>query len=389
MSFDRDVAIVGGGPAGTSTAIHLVRAEGIRADRVVVLDKARFPRDKPCAGAISQLGVDALRDVGVSVRVPAVAMQGVRVILGGEIGETRCAMGIVVRRIELDAQLVDEARAVGVEVREGAGVTAIERVPGGFRVTTAEGAITARFLAAADGAGSTTRKLLGMRETERKGHLYVLETEPSAADTGTTRGLIDFDLSVLEDGLQGYYWDFPVIVGGAPGVSRGIYHANLSPSSDVKKALGRALRRRGVDIEKVKLKPFSTRPYVPGSRVAEPGVVLVGEAAGIDRTTGEGIAQAIVMGKIAARHLMRALRTGGSCFERYARDVRASTIGRHMLQSAWLARRVYRRSGLPARRLLLRSDFARDAAMRWYHGASLPWSTQARLALGLAASAIG
>ena len=80
---EHDVAIVGGGPAGTSTALHLVREQGIRPDRIVVLDKARFPRDKPCAGAVSQLGVDALHALGVRVEVPFVAMRGVRVLVPG------------------------------------------------------------------------------------------------------------------------------------------------------------------------------------------------------------------------------------------------------------------------------------------------------------------
>jgi len=391
--FDFDVAVVGGGPAGASTALHLARREGVRPDRVVVLDRAKFPRDKPCAGAISQLGVNALAAVGVELRVPFVPMSGVRVIVRGEIGETVCRMGVVVRRCELDAQLLGEARAAGAIVRDGEGLSSVERLPGGFRLGTTSGAgLTARVLAACDGAGSTTRKLLGMTEPARKGHLYVAETELTPADDGVRRGLIDFDLTVLDDGLTGYYWDFPVVVGGTRAVSRGIYHANLTRSPrgavDVKGALARSLARRGVDIAKVKLKPFSTRPYVPRSRVALDGVVLVGEAAGIDHTTGEGIAQAIVMGGMAARHVARALRTGGSSFEAYAREVRASRIGRHMLQSAWLARRVYGRYGHPARRLLLSSDYAREAAMRWYHGESLPNSVQVRLGLGLVAPAL-
>ena len=384
-AFHYDVAIVGGGPAGTSTALHLVRDHGIRADRLVIVDKARFPRDKPCAGAISQLGVVALDAIGIRVGVPFVEMRGVRVLCEGEVGETTCEMGIVVRRSEFDAHLVERARADGVAIRDGEAVRAIDRAGGGFCITTSAGAITARYIAACDGAGSTTRKLLGLREPERKGHLYVLETAVGEGDTGTARGLIDFDLSIIEDGLQGYYWDFPTIIDGIPHVSRGIYHANLTPSSEVKGVLGRALSRRGIDIADVKLRPFSTRPFVATSTLQQEGVVLVGEAAGIDQATGEGIAQAIVMGAIAARHLARALRTGSASFESYGRDVKGSTIGRHMLQSAWLARRVYGRVGHPARRLLLRSTFARDAAMAWYRGESLPWSTKLRLGLGLAA----
>jgi menaquinone-9 beta-reductase len=381
--LDHDVLIVGAGPAGTSTALHLARAQGIRPERVAIVDKARFPRDKPCAGAVSQFGIDALHALGLEVRVPQVPMRGVRVLFDGAAGETSCAMGIVVRRLEFDAQLLEEARSSGVTIREGESVRAIDRIAGGFRLTTSAGVMTTRLLAACDGAGGATRKLLGLREPERKGHLYVLDSEPVAADTATARGLIDFDLSVIEDGLEGYYWDFPTVIDGKPYVSRGIYHANLTASSDVKAVLGRALAKRGIDIATVKLRPFSTRPFVPSSTLALEGLVLVGEAAGIDHATGEGISQAIVMGAIAARHLARALRTGGTSFTAYGEDVRTSNMGRHMLQSAWLARRVYGPLGQPARRLLLESSSARDAAMRWYNGSSLPWSTKARLGLGL------
>ena len=59
-----------------------------------------------------------------------------------------------------------------------------------------------------------------------------------------------------------------------------------------------------------------------------------------------------------------------------------------MLQSAWLARHGDARTGRPARRLLLRSTVARDAAMRWYRGESLTWSTKLRLGLGLMSGAL-
>jgi len=168
------------------------------------------------------------------------------------------------------------------------------------------------------------------------------------------------------------------------GTSRGIYHANFTARADLKRHLASSLASRGVDLARVKLKPFSTRPLVRGSRLAFDRLALVGEAAGIDATTGEGIAQAILTAAIAAKHLARALRTGEPGLDAYAADVRRSRVGRHLLQSAWFAPRVYGRRGGPWRTFLAGSALAREAGARWYAGRPLGWPTKTRLAAGLA-----
>ncbi len=389
MRFDFDIAIVGGGPAGSSTALHLARREGVAPERVLVLDKAKHPREKPCAGAVSAWGVDALAAIGIAVDVPHVVIGGLRVFAEGHAGtHASDALGVVVRRNELDARLLARAGESGVVVRDGEGVTAIAREAGGFRLTTTTGDVTTRLIAACDGAGSTVRKLLGIRETERKGHLYVLESDATAKDDGVGARLCDFDLRVCERGVEWYYWDFPTVIDGARVVSRGIYHANFTRRSDVKDALARALEARGVAIADVKLKPFSTRPFARGSIVAVDGVALVGEACGIDATTGEGIAQAILFGGIAAHHLAQALRARSSDLTAYAHEVPRSRVGRHLLQSAWLARRVYGPNGAGYRAFLARSPHAREAGALWYGGRRLGLAAKTRLAVGLAASVL-
>jgi flavin-dependent dehydrogenase len=296
-------------------------------------------------------------------------------------------MGIAIRRTEFDAELLRAVRADGVVVREGEGIRAVDRTDDGFRIATTNDTVACRLLAVCDGAGSTTRKLLGLREPDRKGHLYVLDTEALSVDRASMRGLVDFDLSVRHEGIEGYYWDFPTVLGGARAVSRGIYHANLRPAP-VKEALAAALARRGIAIADVKLRPFSTRPFVRRSVTWVPAAVLVGEACGIDRTTGEGIAQAIDMGRLAARHLAEALLARRTDFSAYDRALRASTTGQHLLQSALLARWVYGPYGAPARHYLLASSYARGAAMQWYCGERLGLGTKLRLGAGLAAAAL-
>ena len=382
--FDADIAIVGGGPAGTSTALHLATAEGIAPERIVLFDKASHPREKPCAGAVSAWGITALAEIGIGIDVPSVPMRGLRIVLNGQVGATQQSLGVVIRRSEFDASLWRRAAALGVRAFDGEGIVALERIVGGFKVVTTKREVYTRLVAACDGAGSAVRKLASLREPERKGHLYVLETPPEACDDGPREGLCDFDLTPAEHGIEGYYWDFPTIIDGAHHVSRGIYHANFTPSRDVKSALARALAHRGIDIARVKLKPFSTRPFVAGTTLALPGIAFVGEAAGIDAATGEGIAQAILLGKIAAHHLAQATRLGSDALDGYEADVRRERVGRHLLQSAWLARAAYGKRGAGWRRFLLRSSYAREAGARWYEGTPLGARTKARLAIGLA-----
>ena len=124
-----DVLVVGGGPAGSSAAWHLAR-EGAQ---VMVLDRARFPREKPCAEYLSPEASRILSAMGALEACEAagaahLAGMVIRAPSGARIrGEFAAAhgfrafrdRGLALRRTVLDAILLDRARAAGAEVREG------------------------------------------------------------------------------------------------------------------------------------------------------------------------------------------------------------------------------------------------------------------------------
>jgi 2-polyprenyl-6-methoxyphenol hydroxylase-like FAD-dependent oxidoreductase len=120
-----DVAIVGGGPAGISTALHL-HAAAPRA-RIVVLEKARYPREKICAGGIGARAFRLLERIGVDVVCPRVALDALAIRLAGDTMVVhQPGLGAVVRRIEFDHAL---ARLRGRRRRRGRRGAPTRRVP--------------------------------------------------------------------------------------------------------------------------------------------------------------------------------------------------------------------------------------------------------------------
>ncbi len=380
--------VVGGGPAASAFMLALAQRAPDVAKRSLVLEKERHPREKYCGGAVSAFGLEELGALGYTLDVPHVPIDGFRVRFSQRAAEhQRPGMGVVIRRNEFDHSLWRAAARTGAGMQEGETVTSIARDGATWVVTTNLSIHRSRVLIGADGAGSRVRKLLSFVEPRKHCRLYVLETPPTPSDDVQSRTL-EFDLSVVEEGIQGYYWDFPIMLDGAHAVSRGIYHMNTTPRKDLKEVLKRALAKRGVDPEAVTYKPFSERGYVHGAELSRHGVMLIGEAAGIDVVTGEGIAHAVVYARIAAGLAARGLAKNSLHFEAYGALVRNSLMAQHLRQSSALAPYVY---GAKAERwaafLAARPEVV-AACAEWYEGRPLKNTRMLRIALDLASSLV-
>ncbi len=329
-----DVIIVGGGPAGSTTALALVAAAPELASRVVVLEKSRYPREKPCAGALGARGDALLRELGVEIDVPSAAIDGMSFRgTGVEVTAAPGRIGRVVRRLEFDAALARAVRSRGVEVREGVRVDRVTDDGLGAVLETTAGTVRARVVVGCDGVGSVVRKALGLGAGQLRAQVVEVDTEAVRGDPD--RSLLHFDAS--DRSLPGYAWDFPTVVDGRPLVCRGVYRLKVDEGPgddgrDVSAVLAARLRSQGIDPARCKNKRYAERGFEPATCLARGGLMLVGEAAGIDPVTGEGIAQAIEYGLLAGRFLARRVTSedGLPAVAEWHEEVGASRLARDL-----------------------------------------------------------
>ncbi len=333
-----ELVIVGGGPAGLSTALHLLEESPGLAERTLILERERYPRPKSCAGVIAGRGVQILERLGLGLPVPSAPVNGMLLSLGGkQVRADEPELGRVVRRSELDHALAREAVRRGLALREGARVTGLERVSAGFRIALAEGdPIEARAVVGADGAASAIRRLAGFPAEWLLARAIEVDTPRLAGDPPAD--VIHFDFSSPE--LDGYAWDFPSR-GGPERAGRGVYLLGRGRAGELRTRLDAHLRARGLEPGGFRSSQAAQRGFEPHHPLSRPGVLLVGEAAGIDSVTGEGIPQALAYGALAAAYLAERFRAGELGFGDWLERVRASELGRRLRMLRASARIFY------------------------------------------------
>jgi geranylgeranyl reductase family protein len=359
--------VVGAGPAGIAAALEAQRL-GLS---VVVVDKAEFPRDKTCGDGLTAAALRSLDRMGLDVRTLPSYVRVTETVLvsptGREVvvplpGDGEYAG--VVPRVELDAALVDHARARGVEIREHAAVVDARVEATGATVTLADGTVArAPWVVAADGHYSPVRRMLHEenQHEENRHEQAAGELTPRGTWHAFRQYFTDVDdrriwVSFERDFLPGYAWVFPV-GGGRANVGFGVLRDNTgtAPSGKVLAAQWRSLAHRP-SIQRAlgpRAQPVDTaRAWpIPASydraRLARGRVLFAGDAAGVvDPMTGEGIGQALETGFLAARAVARAPHDADAVGAHYrravdaalGRDLRFAATLQHVLRSPWGAR---------------------------------------------------
>ena len=288
-----DVIVSGAGPAG-STAARECASRGLS---VLQLDKATFPRDKPCGGAVAERAA-ALLPFSLDPVVERTAHRARISLRGTGAFEPTCEFSVhLTQRTKLDAFLVERAVAAGVTLREREQIQEIERSPSQVLVRTRSETFTGRALVAADGANGTTAELAGIpsgmvRGVALEGNLHSRNGFP--AEWSET---IAFDYGVCSGG---YGWVFPKCDHLNLGVG-GFRHTG----PNLRERLAGIVRSFGYDPADLRnLRGHNLPVRQRDTPLAAENVLLVGDAAGLlDPLMGEGIYAAIWSGCTAARHL--------------------------------------------------------------------------------------
>lgn len=324
-----DIAIVGAGPAGLCTAMHVVEEAAPVRLRVVVLEGQRLPRSKPCGGAVGQRGLRVLEDLGMGLDVPSVPVRGFSLRTAGALHVRRPGdIGRVVRRADFDGALARAAKDRGIRILDEVAVEDLRIHRHGVTLRTESGELRARVVVAADGAAGPCRRLLGLDGPSLWGRAAEVRTPRLPDDPPVD--LLHMDAS--DGSLDGYHWTFPC-PGEAPTVSRGVYRFG-GGRPGLRALLTRELAERGFDPGDPALRPrvFPVRALRLRSRISRPRALLVGEAAGVDPLLGEGVAPALLYGRLAGRFLARALGRDRLDLSGWRRTVLASPLG---LDLAW------------------------------------------------------
>lgn len=327
-----DVVVVGGGPAGAAAALGALSA---RPDaRVLVLDRADFPRDKACGDGIAPHVLDVLADLGVSGLLDDYSpVDRFELSYGPSfVARAMPRPTWVVPREVFDARLVDAAVGRGAVLRQRK-VRSVRSAPAADEVLI-DHHIRAGVVVGADGAYSAVRTAVGLGPTRRRA--FALRGYASTPSRRAGRQAIAFG-SARE---PSYAWSFD-IGNGMSNVGYGVYRS----------AGASAPNRAELQERLEELLPGATRDatgwrghHLPLSswRWTHPDgpVLLAGDAAGlINPLTGEGIYYAVATGAMAGRAAAVALDDcrPGMAGVLYRSQVRKA-LARHLRHTSAVAR---------------------------------------------------
>jgi geranylgeranyl reductase family protein len=370
-----DVIVVGAGPAGAAAAVTLAEA----GRDVVVVDKARFPRDKICGDGLTTGALRLLERLGLEPTAVPSWQTVDDVVVRGPSGHQvtfplprgRGTYAAVARRRDLDAVLVDRARSAGAKVLDGHACVGVSARPGDVTVAVdGVGDIDAAHVVAADGMWSPVRKHLGLATPGYRGEWHAFRQYFTGVGPRAARDLVVW---FEPDLLPGYAWSFPLPDGRANvgfGIQRGGKVARVQQMAALwPDLLDRPHVREVLGPDARPESPHRAWPIparIDRATLTGPRTLFVGDAAtATDPLTGEGIGQALLTGILAAEAVLDHGGEPAATAQAYRTAAERALVADHRM-SLLLIRAVKHRKGVRAGlRLAGATGWTRSNFARW------------------------
>ncbi|WP_420553021.1 geranylgeranyl reductase family protein [Tenacibaculum aiptasiae] len=337
-----DVAVIGSGPSGASTAFHLAK-QGIS---TVIIEKETLPRYKTCGGGFVYRG---RKDLPFDItEVVEKEFHIVDVYLGKKLHfkthREKPTISMVMRD-SFDNLITKKAKEFGATLLENHKLKGLSFDNNVITLETSQGNLTANFVIAADGALSPTAKLAGWKEDTRKLiPALEYEVEVSEEDFERLSKEVRFDIDAIP---FGYAWSFPK----KNHLSLGVASARRT-KINLKKFYKEYLQTLGINNIVSESQHGFQIPVAPRTDgFVKNNVFLIGDAAGFaDPITAEGISNAIYSGKLAAEAIIETnknLELAGKLYE----EKLENTLLPEIKTGLWLAKWFYEQKTI--RNLLL------------------------------------